>query len=85
MTDGPNLPMYAMTQEAPMLTLADADASFAAWIAEHPSIAAQVGEEVGLTIYLAGVGQGLKLAMRELSFAPSTRIPESQDFGGIEG
>ena len=67
-----------------MLTLPEAEAHFATWLAEHPRIAAHVGEEVGLTIYLAGVGQGIKLAMRELSFTPSTRIPISQDFGGIE-
>ena len=67
-----------------MLTLPEAESGFTTWLAEHPSIAAQVGEEVGLTIYLAGVGQGIKLAMRELSFAPSTRIPVSQDFGMVE-
>ena len=85
MTDGPCLPFQHAEQEKTMLTIHDAESQFLGWLAEHPSIAAQVGEEVGLTIYLAGVGQGIKLAMRELSFTPSTRIPESQDFGGIEG
>ena len=84
MTDGPCLPFHHAEQEEPMLTIQDAESSFLGWLAEHPSIAAQVGEEVGLTIYLAGVGQGIKLAMRELSLTPVSRIPESQDFGGVE-
>jgi len=84
MTDGPSLQLHTIQQEKTMLTIHDAESSFSAWLAEHPSIAAQVGEEVGLTIYLAGVGQGIKLAMRELSLTSSTRIPESQDFGMVE-
>ena len=84
MTDGPNLPFHHAEQEKTMLTIQDAETSFSAWFAKHPSIAAQVGEEVGLTIYLAGVGQGIKSAMRELSLTSSTRTPESQDFGMVE-
>lgn len=68
MTDGPVL-LQIQEQEQPtnpMLTLDDVVVHFTQWISEHPSIAAQVGEEVGLTVYLAGVVHGATIAHRML-------------------
>ena len=86
MTDGPSLPLLTQQQdrsEEP-LTLGQARARFAQWICEHPAIAAQVGEEIGLTIYLSGGGDGITLAMQQIRMAPISRIPVSQDFGMVE-
>ena len=88
MTDGMCLQLQPPQRQEPRdqdpLTLHQARAHFTRWLEEHPGITAQIGEEMGLTVYLAGVGYGIELAMQQMASTPSARIPVSQDFGGIE-
>ena len=87
MTDGLSLqpsPIQQQAQHEEPLTLHQARAHFTCWLEEHPGITAHIGEEIGLTVYLAGVGYGIELAMEQMRLTPSARIPVSQDFGGIE-
>jgi hypothetical protein len=85
MTDGPSLQLLQQPERSDEpLTIYHARTHFVRWLEEHPGITAQIGEEMGLTIYLAGLGYGIELAMQQMGLTPSTRIPASQDFGGIE-
>ena len=84
MTDGLSLQLLPQQDRSDdPLTLHEARAHFTRWLEEHPGITAQIGEEMGLTVYLAGVGYGITLAMEQMRL-PSPRIPVSQDFGMVE-
>lgn len=85
MTDGLSLQLLPQQEhcEDP-LTLHEARAHFLRWLEEHPGITAHIGEEIGLTVYLAGVGYGITLAMQQMRLTPISHIPVSQDFGMVE-
>ena len=85
MTDGPSLQLLQQQERSDEpLTIYQARAHFTRWLEEHPGITAQIGEEMGLTIYLAGMGYGIELGMHQMGLTPVSRIPVSQDFGMVE-